>query len=29
MDDHPASQVTELLPWTWKATQQSKIAAAA
>jgi len=29
LPDHPASQVTELLPWTWKATQQSKTAVAA
>jgi transposase len=29
LPDHPASQVAELLPWTWKATQQSKTAAAA
>jgi transposase len=29
LPDHPASRVTELLPWTWKATQQSKTAVAA
>ena len=29
LPDHPASKVTELLPWTWKATQQSKTAVAA
>jgi transposase len=29
LPDHPASRVAELLPWTWKATQQSKTAAAA
>jgi hypothetical protein len=28
LPDHPANQVAELLPWTWKATQQSKTAAA-
>ncbi|WP_375788390.1 transposase domain-containing protein [Bradyrhizobium sp. Pha-3] len=29
LPDHPASQVAELLPRTWKAAQQSKTAAAA
>ncbi|MDH6261802.1 hypothetical protein M2427_005751 [Bradyrhizobium sp. BR13661] len=29
LPDHPASQVAELLPWTWKAAQQSTTAAAA
>jgi transposase len=29
LPDHPASKLTELLPWTWKATQQSKTAVAA
>jgi transposase len=29
LPDHPASQVADLLPWTWKAAQQSKTAAAA
>ena len=29
LPDHPASKVAELLPWTWKATQQSKTAVAA
>jgi transposase len=29
LPDHPASRVAELLPWTWKTTQQSKTAAAA
>jgi len=29
LPDHPVSQVAELLPWTWKATQQSKTVAAA
>jgi transposase len=27
LPDHPASKVTELLPWNWKANQQSKAAA--
>jgi transposase len=27
LPDHPASKVTELLPWNWKAYQQSKVAA--
>ena len=27
LPDHPASKVTELLPWNWKANQQSKVAA--
>jgi transposase len=27
LPDHTASKVTELLPWNWKATQQSKVAA--
>jgi transposase len=27
LPDHPASKVTELLPWNWKADQQSKVAA--
>jgi hypothetical protein len=29
LPDHPASRVAELPPWTWKAAQQSKTAAAA
>jgi transposase len=29
LPDHPASRVAELLPWTWKITQQRKTAAAA
>jgi transposase len=29
LPDHPASRVAELLPWTRKATEQSKTAAAA
>lgn len=27
LPDHTASKVTELLPWNWKFTQQSKVAA--
>jgi transposase len=29
LPDHPASRVADLLPWTWKAVQQSKTPAAA
>ncbi|MCS3695192.1 transposase [Bradyrhizobium elkanii] len=28
LPDHPANRVADLLPWNWKATQQSKAAAA-
>ena len=29
LPDHPANKVTDLLPWNWKANQQSKAAVAA
>jgi transposase len=29
LPDHPANKIAELLPWTWKANQQSKAAVAA
>jgi transposase len=27
LPDHPASKVTERLPWNWKVNQHSKVAA--
>jgi transposase len=29
LPDHPANKVVDLLPWNWKASQQSKAAVAA
>jgi transposase len=29
LPDHPANKVADLLPWNWKANQQSKAAVAA
>jgi transposase len=29
LPDHPANKVPDLLPWNWKANQQSKAAVAA